>query len=149
MNRHVYLNTHVQSLSPTSVQLSNSFPEHSVHDRILKFDYAIYALGSNPSAPLNLWASRSDDESVMIAPYGGTKAEGIEWMKRNQERIKKAGSVLVVGGGALGIREFKTSCFISSTLMCVRRICHRYCCNLPLQQISHSSSFEETTSPQI
>lgn len=109
MNRHVYLNTHIESFSPTSVQFSNSFPEHNVHNGTLKFDYAIYALGSKPPAPLNLWASGGDDESVMVAPYGGTKAEGIEWMKRNQERIKKAGSVLVVGGGALGIRKSETS----------------------------------------
>lgn len=37
--------------------------------------------------------------------YGGTKKEGMEWLRRCQERIRGAGSVLCVGGGALGIRK--------------------------------------------
>lgn len=40
-----------------------------------------------------------------LAQYGGTKKEGIAWLERQQERIKAAQRILVVGGGALGVRE--------------------------------------------
>jgi hypothetical protein len=43
--------------------------------------------------------------AILRAPYGGTKAEGIAWLKRKQRVVEEAASVLVVGGGALGIRE--------------------------------------------
>ncbi|KAF7334733.1 Apoptosis-inducing factor B [Mycena sanguinolenta] len=36
--------------------------------------------------------------------YGGTKRESIAWLKGKQRVIEDAGSVLVVGGGALGIQ---------------------------------------------
>lgn len=35
----------------------------------------------------------------------GTKASGVDWLKRFHQRVSRARSVLVVGGGALGIRE--------------------------------------------
>lgn len=38
--------------------------------------------------------------------YGGTKEEGMAWLRRCQDRIRGASSVLCVGGGALGIRAF-------------------------------------------
>jgi hypothetical protein len=46
------------------------------------------------------------DENL-LAPQvrKGTKKEAIAWMQAGQERIARADSVLVVGGGALGIRE--------------------------------------------
>lgn len=35
----------------------------------------------------------------------GSKREGVEWLKRGQKKIKDSESVLIIGGGALGIRE--------------------------------------------
>jgi NADPH-dependent 2,4-dienoyl-CoA reductase/sulfur reductase-like enzyme len=35
----------------------------------------------------------------------GTKPEGVKWMQESQERIKRARKILVVGGGALGVRK--------------------------------------------
>lgn len=75
----------------------------------------IYALGSHLPAPINLWGpvpstSKADDQpSVVQVPYGGTKAESVQWLKRHQKAVEDAGSVLVVGGGALGIREYLIS----------------------------------------
>ncbi|KZT01697.1 iron uptake cluster protein [Laetiporus sulphureus 93-53] len=36
--------------------------------------------------------------------YQGTKAEGIEWLQHSHDRIEMASSVLVVGGGPLGVQ---------------------------------------------
>jgi NADH dehydrogenase FAD-containing subunit len=37
----------------------------------------------------------------------GTKPEGVEWLRNMQNKIAQADSVLVVGGGALGVRKCK------------------------------------------
>lgn len=91
----------------------------------LPFDYAIYALGSRLPAPIDIWATPRGSapteraEAAVLADADaadgadatptptkrGTKAEGVEWLRRCQERVRAARSVLVVGGGALGIRE--------------------------------------------
>ncbi|GBE85966.1 iron uptake cluster protein [Sparassis latifolia] len=100
----------------------------------LQFDYLLYSLGSHLPAPINLWGpvddiygsvvsqnasrdrqvsepSSSYNTSLGIPPSApvapltqGTKVEGIQWIKRYHERIESASSVLVVGGGALGIQ---------------------------------------------
>ncbi|EPQ52911.1 FAD/NAD P-binding domain-containing protein [Gloeophyllum trabeum ATCC 11539] len=80
----------------------------------LHFDYLVYALGSRLPAPIDLWGDererRADDlhqaQCASFAPtsYKGTKAAGIAYLKRMQERVRAARSVLVVGGGALGIQ---------------------------------------------
>ncbi|PSR71374.1 hypothetical protein PHLCEN_2v12750 [Hermanssonia centrifuga] len=78
--------------------LSRAFPEQGIPDAKLDFDYLVYALGSHLPQPIDLWAKEGS------AIYGGTKSEGVDWMKRAQTRIEQAPSVLVVGGGALGIQ---------------------------------------------
>lgn len=63
--------------------------------------------------PIDMWshdtnAVTSQPRKTAIAreaDHDGTKEKGIDWLKRCQERVKRAGSVLCVGGGALGIRE--------------------------------------------
>ena len=49
-------------------------------------------------------AEKAEKETPRV--YTGSKTEAVEWMRRCQERIKGVSSVLVVGGGALGIREY-------------------------------------------
>lgn len=77
----------------------------------MQFDYAIYALGSHLPAPINLWgpspsvSSNKPTAAEVLRPhYGGTKAESIAWLKEHQHAVQSAESVLVVGGGALGIQ---------------------------------------------
>lgn len=36
---------------------------------------------------------------------GETKAEGIAWFNNHQERVAKAERIVIVGGGAVGVRE--------------------------------------------
>ncbi|KAK0191874.1 hypothetical protein F5146DRAFT_1102169 [Armillaria mellea] len=86
------------SLTAKSVTLSRSFPEHGIDTTEVLYDYAIYALGSHLPAPLDLWDTSED------RAYDGTKAKAIQWLKENQKVIERAGSVLIVGGGALGIQ---------------------------------------------
>ncbi|SGZ30921.1 BQ5605_C046g12272 [Microbotryum silenes-dioicae] len=58
--------------------------------RRLNWDYLIYALGSTLPAPL-------------LSP-ARTKVEGVRFLQAQQERIALSKSVLIVGGGALGIQ---------------------------------------------
>lgn len=67
----------------------------------IAFDYAVYALGAGLPPPSDVWG-----EQGKRAPGRGTKAGGMQWLADYGEEIKKAKSVLVVGGGALGIRGY-------------------------------------------
>lgn len=126
----VLLHAHITSLTPNSLTLSHAFPEHGIEEpeRRLDFDYALYALGSHLPAPINLWGPVGDDSDVFaitkgmaqdvvgkhqspsavaetrVSAYQGTKPEAISWLQRFGERIRGASSVLVVGGGPLGVQ---------------------------------------------
>jgi NADH dehydrogenase FAD-containing subunit len=86
------------------------------------FDYLVYALGSKLPAPIDLWSAPA--KKTMVPPVDnvetvdgmvhvndpdfqprGSKPEGIKWIQQAQEQIKDAESVLVIGAGALGVRE--------------------------------------------
>ncbi|KAJ3875193.1 FAD/NAD-binding domain-containing protein [Lentinula edodes] len=104
------LHASVRSVHSSYVVLDRSFPERGVPTPELRFDYLVYALGSRLPAPLDLWGSSpesgraSHKDAVVFKPYAGTKQEGISWLKTHQEVIKSSDSILVVGGGALGIQ---------------------------------------------
>ncbi|KZP24020.1 FAD/NAD(P)-binding domain-containing protein [Athelia psychrophila] len=102
---HLNLHASITSLSTHSLTLSKSFPEHGLTD-VLHFDYAIYALGSHLPSPINLWGAPPPIKgaSAPEAPYGGTKVESMAWLQHHQQAVGAADSVLVVGGGALGIQ---------------------------------------------
>lgn len=102
-SRHLVLHATVKALNSRSVFLSQAFPELGISEPKVDFDYLIYALGSQDPKPINLWG---DSTMINASNYRGTKAESIEWLKRAQKRIEDTESVLVVGGGALGIREW-------------------------------------------
>ncbi|KAK0492526.1 hypothetical protein EDD18DRAFT_1410347 [Armillaria luteobubalina] len=97
-DNYIVLHETVLSLTAKSVTLSRSFPEHGIATAEVPYDYAIYALGSHLPMPLDLWGTSEDGD------YDGTKDEAIQWLKEKQKVIERAGSVLVVGGGALGIQ---------------------------------------------
>lgn len=103
---HIHFQAHVTKFSARSIELSKAFPEHGIPTTTLEFDYAVYALGSHLPSPLDLWKSHRQGQGK--APYGGSKLEGMAWLKENQKIVADAPTILVVGGGALGIR---TPCF--------------------------------------
>ena len=85
-------------------------PEHSVAgaDRALHSDYFLYARGCHLPALIDLWRPVADEDpekADVLDVSRGTKEGGIAWLKKFQKRVERASSVLVVGGGALGIRE--------------------------------------------
>ncbi|KAI4528593.1 FAD/NAD(P)-binding domain-containing protein [Schizophyllum commune Loenen D] len=108
-SRLLNLTAQAQSLSPHVVTLDRALPEHGIPTPKLDFEYAIYALGSTLPAPVNLWGPQLDakmraDPGTVETLQVGSKASGIAWLKAAQKVIREARSVLVVGGGALGIQ---------------------------------------------
>ncbi|KAG6902060.1 hypothetical protein C0995_004906 [Termitomyces sp. Mi166 len=102
----------VTSISRDSITLSKAFPDYGLATTTVPYDYMVYALGSHLPAPLNLWGTNSTRNTVPTQPidgrqlpiYQGMKPEGIAWMKEHQKIVEDAPTVLVVGGGALGIQ---------------------------------------------
>ncbi|KAG8716743.1 hypothetical protein FRC09_015282 [Ceratobasidium sp. 395] len=84
-------------------------------EKVLDFEYAIYALGAQLPSPIDVWGETNifdlpelngrvkttieQDPKVL-----GTKQGGIKWLRKAQRRLESVRSVLVVGGGALGIQ---------------------------------------------
>ncbi|KAG2122734.1 hypothetical protein DEU56DRAFT_831502 [Suillus clintonianus] len=107
---HVRVQATITSIDKHRITLSPNLPDHTFQQSSLDFDYAIYALGSHLPSPIDLWShqkeggARSSLESPEISTYGGTKPEGISSLRERQRRVEAATSVLVVGGGALGIQ---------------------------------------------
>ncbi|CAE6441307.1 unnamed protein product [Rhizoctonia solani] len=96
---------------------SNTTPNEC--EQSLEFDYLIYALGAKLPGPIDFWGAKSVydgqsektinfdfDKDVVAAGagYNGTKSAAIMFLQRAQKRLKEVESVLVVGGGALGIQ---------------------------------------------
>ncbi|ORY24986.1 hypothetical protein BCR39DRAFT_545485 [Naematelia encephala] len=78
-------------------------PEETIH-----FDYAVYALGSGMPDPVNVWSEHPNMPKGIVHDERqrglGSKKCGIKWMETKAEHFKKAHSILIVGGGALGIQ---------------------------------------------
>jgi hypothetical protein len=76
---------------------------------MIEFDYCVYALGSGMPDPVNVWeehAGLPDGVAGDHAERGlGSKKGGVRWMQRKAESFERAKRVIIVGGGALGIRE--------------------------------------------
>ncbi|KAI0804792.1 iron uptake cluster protein [Irpex lacteus] len=104
--RHLFLHAQVTSLSQHSLTLSRSFPEYGIgkegEPATLEFEYAVYALGSHLPSPINLWGPVHEKDDGHL--HDGTKAKAVSWLSRFRANLEGARSVLVVGGGALGIQ---------------------------------------------
>ncbi|KAF8881689.1 hypothetical protein CPB84DRAFT_1838278 [Gymnopilus junonius] len=103
---HIHIQAQVTSIRPNHLTISRAFPELGIPTTTISFDYAIYALGARLPPPLNLWESPIENESLgeRILQYSGLKTEGCEWLRSKQRIIERVPTVLVVGGGALGIQ---------------------------------------------
>lgn len=103
----VHLQAQILSLNSHSATLDRAFPEHSFLTPQIDFEYAIYALGASLPPPVNLWGPRLDamlhgDQNAVDT--AGSKADGVSWLQSAQRAIDTAPSVLIIGGGALGIQ---------------------------------------------
>ncbi|TFK22539.1 FAD/NAD(P)-binding domain-containing protein [Coprinopsis marcescibilis] len=108
---HIHVQAEVVSLRPHHVVLSKAFPELGIPSPTIAFDYAIYALGAHLPAPLDLWGvdprqtiQKENSKPEDLWKYKGNKAEGVAWFLERQGVVRDAPTVLVVGGGALGIQ---------------------------------------------
>ncbi|KZT29986.1 FAD/NAD(P)-binding domain-containing protein [Neolentinus lepideus HHB14362 ss-1] len=110
---HTFTHALVTRLTPTSVSYARphspspyscTHPQHTIYscpatkEETLDFDYCVYALGSRLPAPIDVWGNGTHGN------YGGRKEEGVQYLMRMQKRVEEARSVLVIGGGALGIQ---------------------------------------------
>lgn len=118
---NLILQAAITKLTSHTVTLSRSFPQFGLTNEI-HFDYCVYALGSHLPAPIDAWGETEESHEEMVDVLGdaesrddppdakgkqkktGSKQEGIEWLKRGQKKIKDVDSVLIIGGGALGIQ---------------------------------------------
>jgi NADH dehydrogenase FAD-containing subunit len=76
----------------------------------VEFDYAVYALGAGLPDPVNVWKPPFGAETPEDQTLGaGTKRSGVRFMERKAETLKQAQRILIVGGGALGIRTFTST----------------------------------------
>lgn len=78
-------------------------------EETVEFDYCIYALGSGMPDPCNVWSEHPNlppgiDNDEHLRGLGSKKC-GITWMQQRAQDRKDAKRILIVGGGALGIRE--------------------------------------------
>ncbi|KAI8445868.1 hypothetical protein BY996DRAFT_7905526 [Phakopsora pachyrhizi] len=81
-------NPHHSHIQPSDDSLSQSITSNSI-----SWDFLVYALGSQPSHPLQLPSNQPR-----------TKLNGVLYLQNQKERIAAAEKVVVVGGGALGIQ---------------------------------------------
>ncbi|TEB25768.1 FAD/NAD(P)-binding domain-containing protein [Coprinellus micaceus] len=104
---HIFLKTEVTSIRPNHITISQPFPELGIDSTEIAFDYALYALGAHLPAPMDLWG-RDPREDVKPGDepwtFNGFKNESCKWLQERQKAIEAAPTVLVVGGGALGIQ---------------------------------------------
>lgn len=70
----------------------------------IDFNYMIYSLGASLPSPVNVWGAEASGLSIGGVPMG-CKKRGVNYMHCRVRTMRAAKSVLVVCGGALGIRE--------------------------------------------
>lgn len=80
-------------------------------EETVDFEYCIYALGSGMPDPCNVWSEHPNlppgiDNDEHLKGLGSKKC-GISWMEQRARDRKEAKRILIVGGGALGIRMSK------------------------------------------
>jgi NADH dehydrogenase FAD-containing subunit len=78
-------------------------------EETLNFDYCIYALGSGMPDPCNVWSEHPNlppgiDNDEHLRGKGSKKC-GVTWMEEKAKDRRDAKRILIVGGGALGIRQ--------------------------------------------
>lgn len=75
-------------------------------EEVIHFDFAIYALGAGLPDPCNVWkpAYGADTPGDGLLSVGSKKC-GIRFMQKMADQLKLASRILIVGAGALGIRE--------------------------------------------
>lgn len=99
--QHVLLHANILQLDQDRRRVSYELiDDKAAGVQWLQWDYLVYALGSHLPDPINVW---SGSEHVLW--HDGSKKMGVRWLKDAQDRTQQAKSIVIVGGGALGVRE--------------------------------------------
>jgi NADH dehydrogenase FAD-containing subunit len=79
-------------------------------EETLEFDYCIYALGAALPDPTNPWSEHPNIPQEVVHDHVqnglGSKKWGVRWMEKKAKTFEKADRIVIVGAGALGIREW-------------------------------------------
>ncbi|RXK39852.1 hypothetical protein M231_02909 [Tremella mesenterica] len=73
-------------------------------EETIHFDYIVYALGATLPGPVDVWGGELHPQIGHQNQPLGHKIRGVRFMVAQAEVYKKVKSVIVVGGGALGIQ---------------------------------------------
>jgi NADH dehydrogenase FAD-containing subunit len=138
--------------TPAPYSTTSNETKHS-----LEFDYLIYALGAKLPGPIDFWAKSVYDvdaeKTVNLdfekeaGGYDGSKSAAIAFLQRAQKRLRTVESVLVVGGGALGIRMSRFHTQVELIVIVTGRICERFEELVPAQANHASPLSNPTTTP--
>jgi len=114
-------------------------------EETLAFDYCIYALGSGMPDPCNVWSEHPNlppgiDNDEHLRGKGSKKC-GVTWMEEKAKDRRDAKRVLIVGGGALGIRQSFLNCLGEEAMKLILRIRYRFERDLPGQR-GHITTFK-------
>ncbi|WWC60923.1 uncharacterized protein I303_103499 [Kwoniella dejecticola CBS 10117] len=94
--------------APRSTHSPDTYGKYDGPEETIHFDYCVYALGASMPSPVNVWSeivrNEAQKEVDEIENVSGTKKHGVRWMEESGEKLKKAGHVVVVGAGAMGIQ---------------------------------------------
>lgn len=101
-DQHVLLHANVIELDRGNRRVSYELiDDKKAGIQWLHWDYLVYALGSHLPDPINVWSNRQH-----VRQYDGSKLMGVQWLRDAQDRIEAAKSIVIVGGGALGVGEY-------------------------------------------
>ncbi|WWC69279.1 uncharacterized protein I206_103217 [Kwoniella pini CBS 10737] len=95
---------------PRSTHSPDTYGKFDGPEETIDFDYCVYALGASMPSPVNVWSEiiktevQNEVGEDQTENLSGTKKHGIKWMENSAEKLKKAGHVVVVGAGAMGIQ---------------------------------------------
>ncbi|CAG7854872.1 SubName: Full=Uncharacterized protein {ECO:0000313/EMBL:CCA77728.1} [Serendipita indica DSM 11827] len=130
-SRHLIVQANVISMTNHSVTIAPIGGQVDRRDDILSslgcvatadvqtipFEYCIYALGASLPDPINVWKPWKDVDAVQGAHKAdtsgsmsriplplGSKISAVRWLQHAQQQISALKSLIIVGGGALGIQ---------------------------------------------
>ncbi|SPO27554.1 related to AIF1 - mitochondrial cell death effector [Ustilago trichophora] len=99
-DQHVLLHANVIELDRGNRRVSYELiDDKTAGIQWLYWDYLVYALGSHLPDPINVWST-----SQQVSRYDGSKLMGVKWLRDAQDRIEAAKSIVIIGGGALGVQ---------------------------------------------
>lgn len=104
-DQHLLLHANVLQLDQENRRVSYELiDDKAAGVQWLQWDYLVYALGSHLPDPINVWSGSGSGSEQVGRQHDGSKVLGVKWLSDAQDRIEQAKSIVIVGGGALGVQ---------------------------------------------